>query len=172
MNLTAYEAYDIGRVPFVVDVVAFFRISDTNVAASRISTYEELLDQLKFIMQGAVRSILASNEIESIMQSRATFGEAFTKEVAEQLKHWGVEPVKNMELMDIRDSKDTNVIKNIMKKKESKIDMESRTAVAKNQQDANIAEIEAQRETELKKQLAQETVGLRTAEKDTKSWYC
>jgi flotillin len=79
--LSGYEAYDLGRLPFVVDVVAFFRITDSNMAAQRVASFEELLEQLKAILQGAVRTILASNDIESIMQGRSKFGEAFTAEV-------------------------------------------------------------------------------------------
>lgn len=168
IRLNSYDAYDLGRVPFVVDVVAFYKITDSNQAAGAVASFKDLEDQLTAITQGAVRSILASNEIETILQSRSTFGEQFTKEVAEQLQHWGVSPVKNMELMDIRDSQASKVIANIMMKKQSKIDMESRTAVAGNQQVAKIAEINAKRETDLQAQEAEETVGLRTATKNQK----
>ncbi|MDR0484509.1 MAG: hypothetical protein LBH40_04465 [Alphaproteobacteria bacterium] len=164
LNLEAYEAYDKGRLPFVVDVKAFFRISDSNVAAQRVNSLTELLDQLKAVVQGAVRVILANNDIEEILQGRSTFGEQFTKEVAEQLSNWGVCTVKNIELMDIRDSKESYVIKNIMEKKKSHIEMESRTEVAKNMRLAEVAEIEAKREIDLQHQNANQTVGLRTIE--------
>lgn len=47
ISLTAYEAYDIGRVPFIVDIMAFFRINDSNVAAQRVENFAELLQQLR-----------------------------------------------------------------------------------------------------------------------------
>lgn len=164
LDLDGYEAYDKGRLPFVVDVKAFFRISDSNVAAQRVANFSELKEQLTAIVQGAVRTILASSDIEDIMQGRSTFGEQFTNEVREQLASWGVSTVKNIELMDIRDSKDSFVIKNIMDKKKSLIEMESRTEVAKNKRAAEIAEIEARREVDLQKQQATQAVGLRTIE--------
>lgn len=164
LDLNSYEAYDQGRLPFVVDVKAFFRISESNVAASRVPSFAELHEQLKAIVQGAVRTILASNGIEEIMQGRSKFGNEFTKEVAEQLKHWGVEAVKNIELMDIRDSKESFVIKNIMEKKKSFIEMESRQEVANNKRQAEMSEIVARREVDLQKQEAAQTVGLRTVE--------
>jgi flotillin len=164
LDLEAYEAYDSGRLPFVVDVKAFFRISDSNVAAQRVASYAELLEQLRAIVQGAVRVTLASTDIEEIMQGRSKFGEAFTREVDGQLVNWGVVTVKNIELMDIRDSKDSHVIKNIMEKKKSHIEMESRTEVAKNKKLATTAEIEAQKEIDLQAQSAKQTVGLRTIE--------
>lgn len=166
LELKQFPAYDVGRVPFVIDIQAFFRISDSNLAASRISDFQELREQLTGILQGASRAMLASSEIEDIMQGRSAFGEAFTKEVEAQLENWGVHTVKNIELMDIRDAHDSNVIGNIMEKKKSLIEMESRSAVAENNKKAQIAEIDAQRDTNLRHQEALQQVGQRTAEKD------
>lgn len=163
LDLDNYEAYDMGRLPFVVDVKSFFRIEDSNLAAQRVSSFEDLKSQLDAIVQGAVRTILASNEIEVIMQGRSEFGEQFTKEVKEQLVNWGVVPVKNIELMDIRDSEHGNVIEDIMNKKKSLIEMQSRLEVAENKKKGDVAEIEAKRETEVQQQAAAQKVGERTA---------
>lgn len=165
-DLESYEAYDKGRLPFVVDIKAFFRITDSNVAAQRVSSFDELRNQLRAILQGAVRTILASADIEDIMQGRSQFGEQFTKEVESQLKNWGVSTVKNIELMDIRDSSSSHVIKNIMEKKKSLIEMQSRIEVAENLKRASIAEIDAKREQDIQLQDALQKVGARTAEKD------
>jgi flotillin len=165
-KLTNYEAYDIGKVPFVVDVVAFFRISKPTVAAKRILDLHELRAQLESILQGAVRTILAKHEIEDIMMERSTFGKMFTDEVADQLKAWGVVNVKNIELMDIRDGRDSRTVSNIMAKKESVIDRESRVVVAENMKLAETAEIEAKQVVDVREQEAEELVGLRTAQKD------
>ena len=168
INLPEYAAYDKERVPFLVHVMAFFRISDSNTAAQRVSSFDELQEQLTAIVQGAVRTVLAGHEIDQIMLDRSRFGEAFTKEVQPQLGSWGVEAIKNIELMDIRDAKESNVIHNIMAKRTSGIERESRLVVADNTRQAEMAEIAAKREVELSRQLAAEQVGLRTAEKDQK----
>lgn len=164
LDLKSYEAYDKGRLPFMVDVKAFFRITDSNTAAQRVASFEELHNQLTAIVQGAVRTILASSEIEEIMQGRSKFGDEFTKEVEGQLANWGVSTVKNIELMDIRDAQSSRVIHNIMEKKKSHIEMQSRTVVAENNRMAQIAEIEASREVNLQKQEAEQQVGLRSVE--------
>ena len=166
MDLSDYEAYDIGKVPFVVDVVAFFRIAQPTVAAERVLDLNELQCQLKSILQGAVRTILAKHEVEEIMMERSTFGKLFTEETKDQLLAWGVENVKNIELMDIRDGAESRTISNIMAKKESLIDMQSRTEVAENSRLAQVAEIEAQRDVDVQSQVAEQKVGERTAEKD------
>lgn len=159
--LSSYEAYDKGKVPFVVDIVAFFRITDSNVAAQRVSSFQELQNQLMAIIQGSIRTILSSFEIEDIMHTRSTFGTSFTQEVQEQLKNWGVSAVKNLELMDIRDSKESSVIKNIMEKKKSLIEMQSRSEVAQNLKQAQIAEINAKQEVQIQDQEAKRSVGLK-----------
>lgn len=166
LNFVDYTAYDQDRVPFDVDITAFFRIEDTNKAAQRVESFQELLNQLLYIVQGAVRTILASHDIDKIMLERATFGEQFTTEVATELKSWGVVPVKNMELMDIRDAEGSQVIDNIMAKKKSFIEMESRREVATNLKTAKISEIEAAQATDIRRQEAEQLVGERTAEKD------
>jgi flotillin len=166
IDLPDYAAYDKERVPFLVHVMAFFRIDDSNTAAQRVASFEELKEQLTAIVQGAVRTVLAGHEIDQIMLDRSRFGEAFTKEVSPQLGSWGVEAIKNIELMDIRDSKESEVIHNIMAKRTSGIERESRLVVADNTRQAEMAEIAAKREIEMSRQLAAEQVGLRTAEKD------
>lgn len=166
MELEAYQAYDKERVPFVVDIVAFFRVADTTLAAKRIESFAAMQDQLYQVIQGAVRKILADAEIDEIMLQRARFGAAFTEEVSDQLKEWGIEPVKSMELMDIRDADGSDVIASIMAKRVSFIEMQSRKEVAQNHQAAEQAEIEARREVELQKQQAEEQVGKRSAERE------
>lgn len=166
LSFNDYEAYDKDRVPFLVDIAAYFKIKNSNMAAQSVADFQELKEQLMYIVKGAVRTVLASEEIDSIMLERAKFGERFTLEVQEQLKSWGVESVKNIELMDVRDSSKSNVIHNIMAKRISGIEKDSRLTVAKNKQAAEQAEIEAQREIDLSEQDALQTVGQRTAQVD------
>lgn len=165
-TLTDYNAYDKGRVPFMIDVIGFFRIKDSNIAAQRIVDLRALKEQLDYILKGSIRSILATNEIEQILEGRSEFGRQFTEAVDGQLAEWGMMTVKALELMDIRDVAGGHVIENIMNKQKSRIEMESRQTVAGNMKTAKQAEIEAQREVAISEQQAQETVGLRQAERE------
>lgn len=166
VQLDGYAAYDKGRLPFMIDIMAFFRIAETNLAAQRVTTFQELRVQLEGILQGACRTILATNEIEQILEGRSQFGEQFTKEVDINLKEWGVQSVKQIELMDIRDAQNSKVIANIMAKKSSEIDKESRVQVAINRRAAEVAETEANQAIEVRKQEAALAIGEKTAEKD------
>ena len=166
VNLQDYEAYDTKRLPFLVDVVAFFRVSAPDIAAARVANFGELNSHLKNILQGAIRRILADNTLDQIMQGRSEFGAQFTAEVKADVEAWGVETVKNIELMDIRDSRDSVVINNIMAQEKSRIAKDSRIAVATNTQAAETAEIDAQRVVEVQRQYAAQQVGIRTTEKE------
>jgi len=166
ISLKDYEAYDIGRLPFKVDITAFFRISDSQVAAKRVATFGDLQTQLTRVLQGAVRRILATNSLEHILEARSTLGKQFTDEVNEQLKEWGVTNVKMIEMMDIRDYDGSQVIHNMMAKEKSRIEMESRVEVAKNIQAAETKEIEAKRQIALSRTEAEQQVGIRQAEKE------
>lgn len=161
-----FEAYDLGRVPFVIDLQAAFRIHDTNLAASRVASYDHLVSQLEAMVRGAARTILASSDIEEIMQGRSKFGNEFTKELESSLQEWGVITFRNIELMDIRDGNNSEVINNIQAKKQSMIEMQSRKEVANNKRDASIAEVQAIRETDIKKTEAEQSVALRINEKN------
>jgi flotillin len=149
IDLKRYEAYDKDRVPFVVDVKAFFHISNTNTAAEKVESFEELKGQLENVVQGAVRSILAKSKLEEIMEERSIFGKQFTEAVNSDLQNWGVEAIKSIELMDVRDTDGSHAIQQIMAKRMSAIDMESRIEVAKNQKLAKQAELEARKEVDV-----------------------
>lgn len=166
IRLEGYEAYDKDRLPFMLDLEAFFRISDPNTAAQRVSTVSELQSQLRSILEGASRSMLASKDINVIMSGRAEFGDQFTSEVKEQLAQWGVEPVKNIELMDIRDSRGSSVIANVMAKKVSEIERDSRITVAENRKKAEESEIQNQREVQVANEQALQQIGVAKANKD------
>lgn len=166
VNLKGYEAYDQARLPFVVDAVAFFRVEEAEKVAQRVATFQELTTQLEAVLQGSVRRIMATNTLENIMEQRAELGQQFTNEVKDQLKEWGVLPVKTIEFMDLSDTKDSHVIANIMAKEKSRIDKESRIKVAENNREAELAEIDAKRVVEVQRQDAEQQVGQRTAEKE------
>lgn len=166
VSLRGYDAYDQARLPFMVDVTAFFRISDAGVAAQRVASFTVLQDDLNAVLQGSVRRVLAINSLENIMQARSELGDQFTKEVQEQIAEWGVLPVKTIEFMDLRDTNGSSVIANVMAKEKSRIERESRVAVADNKRQAELAEIDANRTVEVQRQEAAQLVGQRTAEKD------
>ncbi len=166
LKIENYSAYDKDRVPLAIDITAFFRIVDTNKAAERVDNIHELESQLLEMVRGSARSILASRNIDEIMIERDTFGEQFTAALKDQLADWGVETVKNLELMDIRDAEGSTAIHDIMAKKQSDINRESREVIAGNDRAAQEAEIAAQQAIDERKIEAEKVVGQRKAEEE------
>lgn len=163
VELTDYYAYDKNKVPFLVDVVAYFRISDFRKAASRIEDEKVLQAQLENIVKGAVRTVLGQDELENIMVKRTTYGDQFTTQVRQNLEEWGLVPVKSIELMDVRDKAGEHVVDNIMQKHKSAIEKDARIKVAQNNQAAQEAEIAANQAVDLREQEKLQVVGERTA---------
>lgn len=166
VSLQNYPAYDSARLPFEVDVAAFFKVQDAAMVAQRVASFSELTSQLHQVIQGAVRRILSTNTLEDIMEARSSLANQFTTEVSNDIREWGVLPVKNIEFMDLRDVSGSAVISNIMSKEKSRIEMESRIQVAQNKKSAELVEIDASRTVEVQKQDAAQQIGIRSAEKD------
>ena len=166
IDLHEYPAYDKERLPFLVDVKAFFHIADTNKAAEKVESFTQLKEQLENVVKGAVRSILAQNTLDDIMEKRGIFGEQFTSNVNTDLKNWGVESIKNIELMDIRDSSKSNVIQQIMAKKISAIDAESRKAIAENKMIAENAELDSKQQIATRAAETDQKIGESRAQSD------
>ncbi len=165
VELKDYAAYDVGRLPFLVDIMGFFRIGDSDKAAHRVADFAELQVQLHSVMESTVRSVLASARLEDIMQDRVVLAGEFTAAINASLAEWGVTTVKDIAFMDIRDQPvqglepNQGVIANIMAKEKSRIARESRVVQAANQQAAQTAEIEANREVGMRQQEAALQVG-------------
>ena len=163
IDLKDYEAYDKNKLPFNVDITAFFRIANYKLAATRIDCEATLKKQLDKVVKGAARTVLAKDELEDIMVKRTEYSDDFTKEVAKDLEEWGLIPIKSVELMDLKDVPEGHVISDIMNKRKSFIERESRIEVAKNKQLATEAEIAAKQSIEIKQEEMNETIGQRQA---------
>ena len=166
VELAKYAAYDHKRLPFSVDVQAFFVMEDADIVSQRVSDFPELKAHLRQIVSGAVRKVCAGRALEDILSSRSELANDFDKEVVEQLKAWGVRPVNSIEFMNIQDTEGSKVIHDIQKKEESRIDRESRMAQADNTQAAETKEIETKRQIELQRQEAEQQIGQRKAVKE------
>jgi len=165
--LEKYKAYDSKKAPFKVDVTAFFQIDskDAGQAAQRVSSFNDLYVELAEVLRGAVRKILASNEIENIMTERSILGDSFLNEVKNQVAAWGVN-VLNIEFMDISDGDgDEQIITAIMRKHSSYIQRKSEEEVAINEKEAKIVMINAKRDADIEEIQAKEFTEKRDAER-------
>lgn len=164
IKLDDYRCNDNGKLPLSVDVQAFFRISDYQLAAASIRSSEDLKKQLRGVLEGTARHLFGKNDIETIMISYSGYGKGFTELIDNELSGWGIRTAKSIEIMDVHDAPGETVIKNIMQRKKSEVEKASRMAVAKNNEEAKKAEIDAMKAIELAEQEKLEIIGRRTAE--------
>ena len=165
IKLNSYQAYDNGKIPFVVDVTAFFVIKDPELAAKRVADFEELKEQLVEVVRWAVRKTLAQYDIQEIMEARWELWQRFYEEVTNAVKEWWVE-LKNIEFMDISDAEWYQVIRNLLEKKRKTIETESEKEVALKDKEREIVEAEAKKEAEIKRIEAEKEAKLAQIEAD------
>lgn len=164
IELQGYPAYDQQKVPFTVDVTSFFQIDDAVIAAKRVVSMQDLKEQLREMLEGVVRKILASYPISEIMEIRDSMDEKFVEEVGKYVVKWGV-VANQIEFKDIDDDEGSAVITDIKLRKMSEIEMERRVDVATNTKSAQVSEIENKKIAELEAVKAKETVETRDAER-------
>ena len=162
--LEGHKVYDKDRLPLHIDVTSFFRIENSSVAAQRVSSFDELKNQLTAMIESVAINIMGTETVEGIMESRAELGLKFEAEMKKYLPEWGVVTVRNLAIKDVKDADGSKAIASITDKRKSAIDSESRQEVAKNRQAAETAEIQSARQVDLQKQEAAQTVGLRKIE--------
>jgi len=150
IKLETYQAYDNGKIPFDVDVTAFFVIKDPELAAKRVANFDELRDQLKEIVKWSIRKTLSQYDIQKIMEARWDLATKFYEEITQAVKEWWVD-LKNIEFMDIVDAEWFEVIRNLLEKKRKAIEAESKNEVSKRNRDIEIVEAQAKKEAEVKK---------------------
>jgi flotillin len=103
---------------------------------------------------------------EMLKLAEEVFSNHSCNDVNKDLLNWGVVAIKNIELMDIRDAKDSKVIHQIMAKQMSAIESESRIAVSNNKKTATEAELENEKEVNLKTAQTRQLSEKATAEAD------
>ena len=164
ITINNYDAFDSGRVPFMVDIAGFFRIDNPAIAAQRIKTINELNSQLEAIVSSVARTILGKMDINDILETRSSLWDSFMEEISKNVREFGLVCTKNIELMKIYDAPWSSIIYNIQKKKESQIERDAKISIAENNKEAKEKEIASERAIELARIEKEKQVGEADAE--------
>lgn len=164
ITIKNYDAFDSGRVPFMVDIAGFFRIDNPAIAAQRIKTIDELNSQLEAIVSSVARTILGKMDINEILETRSSLWDSFKEEIYKNVSEFGLVCTKNIELMKIYDTPWSSIIYNIQKKKESQIERDAKISIAENNKEAKEKEIASERAIELARIEKEKQVGEADAE--------
>ena len=170
MEIPGFPLNDMEMAPFECLVTCWFRITEPGIAVEKLDLRAEdpegeetnfeysVRQTLEEQVRGIARAAAMKQEVLDIMRDRKTFGDRVEEEVNGALVEWGLELVK-LEIVNFSDSKDSLVLKNYEKARESEIESNSRKKIAeqnklaevieaKTAQEAGIAKADSEREIE------------------------
>ena len=170
-EINEIELRDAHFAPFKCDITCWFKIENPDFAAEKLDVDRDgnimnsIRETLNAQVQGVVRAASMKQEVMELMKDRTTFGESVFKEVNGDLDSWGIQLVK-LEIIDFSDLNDTHVIRDYEARRESEISSMTRQTVAKNNQDAKVAEAIANKTSEVARINAEQEAQMRDIERN------
>jgi len=165
------ELRDENLAPFTCDITCWFKIVNAQLAAEKLAVgadgdiMDSIRETLNAQIQGVARAAAMKQEIIELMKDRTTFGGSVFKEVNGDLDEWGVELVK-LEIIDFEDVGQSHVIKDYEERREAEISSVTRQSVAKQTQEAEIAEANANNAANQAQIAADEEIKMRGIQRD------
>lgn len=148
ITVSTPEVYTEQGVPILVDGVAIIKvgssIEDISTAAEQFmgKPTEKIIDEAEEVLEGHLRAILGTMTVEDIYKNRERFASEVQIVAARDLKKMGLQIV-SFTIKDIRD-------------KNGYLEALGRPRIAQVKRDADIAEADAQRDTEIQTSKANE----------------
>lgn len=170
-EIQGIELRDMNFAPFKCDIVCWFKISNPELAAEKLSVsadgdiVDAIQQTLSAQVQGVTRAAAMKQEILDLMKDRTKFGISIFGEVNGDLDEWGVQLVK-LEIIDFSDIGESHVIADYEKRREAEIESTTRQAVAQQTQLAEVKEAEATNIANQAKIKADEEVKMRGIDRD------
>jgi flotillin len=148
LQVSTPEVYTAKGVPILVDGVAIIKIGssleDLSTAAEQFmgKKNEQLKDEAREVLEGHLRAILGTLTVEEVYQNREKFAQEVQSVAAVDLKKMGLQII-SFTIKDVRD-------------KNGYLDALGRPRIAMVRRDADIAEANAIRDTEIQTAKARE----------------
>jgi len=155
INVPNFKAFDIDRARFLCDIMAYVAIIDPVEAAKRFGgNMKSLAEQVSKVVQATTRDSTTKKTIREIINDR----EGIIKEIKEPLikaiSNWGLS-LKDIELVEFKDTGESQVISDISSIIEEQINSEARQKNAEQIKIARLKEAEAE-ETARKREIAKD----------------
>jgi flotillin len=152
------ETYEKNQARYNVRSSTKFRINDVLVASETFVDEEQLDIQLQDVVKACVRAITVKYDVVEARADRQKMEGEIRKEISDNLAQWGLQLV-NFQLVEFKDTKDSQVISNISKRREVEIESDTRQQNAEKYKMAVMKEAEAKensskREIERDEQIA------------------
>lgn len=177
------ETYEKEQARYMVTSSTKYRVIDVNRAAETCTSEESLKEQLKEIIESAIRAVTVQYTVIEARSKKKEMAEKVRNEIEDDLANWGLELV-SFSLVDFQDTPQSTVISNISRRREVDIETntrretamrlkEARESEALAEKMAKAAEIDSQediakRQQDMKIQIAQKEKEVKSQEMEIK----
>jgi flotillin len=150
------ETYEKNQARYNVKTSVKYRIRDVKVAVEKISSTEELREQLKEIVLAGVRAVTVRYDVTEARANKKKMDDEIKLEIADDFAQWGLELV-NFQLIDFQDTEDSAIISDISKRREVEIETRTRQENAEKFKEARLKEAQAE-ETAKTKEIEKDKI--------------
>ncbi|MHA1300268.1 MAG: SPFH domain-containing protein [Candidatus Helarchaeota archaeon] len=146
VDIPDIRLHDMDNLPLVVRISCKVQIKNPAKAAETLGSdvYETLRRIVDDTVQSSARTICMQKPILTIMRERETIEEGIYKSLTGSFVKLGLEPII-FDIKDIRDDKDSSVIRDLERVKSAELDRNARIAEAQNNSEAKEVEIEKEK---------------------------
>lgn len=151
------ETYEKNQARYMVRSSIKYRIKNVLAAAETFVNDSELKEQLKEVIQAAVRAVTVKYDVTEARANKQLMSEEIEKEIVDDLSRWGLE-LQSFQLVDFQDTDTSKIISNISKRREVEIESETREMNAEKIKQAKIKEAESDEKAKEREILRDQTV--------------
>jgi flotillin len=137
------ETYEKDQARYNVVSSLKYRIQDVQSAAETFTSDQELKEMLTEVVKSSVRAVTIKYDVVNTRSKKSEIQEQIRVEMDDDLKKWGLQ-LMNFQLIDFRDTEDSNIISDISKRREVEIQSRTRQENAEKKKLARVKEAEAE----------------------------
>jgi len=152
------EAVEKGQARYLLISSTKFRVTNVNTAAERFTSFEELKKQLEEIIKAGVRTVAVKYDIIDARAKKKEIAEAINIEIKDDFEAYGVQLV-NFQLVDFKDTKDSQAVSNISLIKEKELEANRRQQNADREKASKIKEASSDEEAKKREIERDQKVG-------------
>lgn len=158
--LQEQETIEKNQARFKVKSSLKYRIKDVQKAAETFSSEEDVKEQLKEVVNAAVRAVTVNYDVSEARSKKQEIADKVNTEIADDLAKWGLE-LTSFQLVDFQDTATSTVISDISKRSEVQIQTRTREENAEKlrsarEKEAQAEELARKREIERDKVIAEQ----------------
>lgn len=166
INVPDFKAFDIDRARFLCDIMAYVAIDDPVTAAKRFNgDMQELATQVSKVVQATTRDSTTKKTVREIINDREGIIAEIKGPLQSAISNWGLQ-LKDIELVEFKDTGESHVIADISSIIEEQINSEARQKNAEQRKMARLKEAIADESAKKREIERDEEVAKREQQRD------